>query len=121
MEGADEGTYATVPTDFGNKCRACLRCMLVKTLEQFTEGGCDNCVFLSMEGDRDRVLDCTTTSFDGMVSMMDPNSSWASKWLRLHKYKPGCYALSVNGDLPEDVVGWMEENGYHYNRRVVAE
>ena len=32
---------------------------------QFVESGCDNCTFLSLEGDRGRVSDYTTPNFSG--------------------------------------------------------
>ena len=47
------------------------------------DGGCENCGFLGMEGDKDRCLECTTVSFQGMISVMDPASSWCAKWLHL--------------------------------------
>jgi transcription elongation factor SPT4 len=35
--------------------RACLRCALIKTFEQFHHDGCENCDFLSMEGNTERI------------------------------------------------------------------
>ncbi|GER29933.1 transcription elongation factor SPT4 homolog [Striga asiatica] len=73
---------AQIPTGFGHELRACLRCRLVKTYDQFRASGCENCPFFQMEDDHDRVVDCTTTNISGVISVMNPARSWASKWLR---------------------------------------
>lgn len=54
---------APVPEALNRNLRCCIPCRLVKTLEQFYEQGCENCTFLDMEGDRERIEDCTTTEF----------------------------------------------------------
>ncbi|CAI0559653.1 unnamed protein product, partial [Linum tenue] len=65
---------AQIPTSFGHELRACLRCRLVKTYDQFRESGCENCPFFKMEEDHEHVVDCTTPNFNG---------SWAARWLRI--------------------------------------
>lgn len=53
----DDGDYyltADVP-DSMKGIRACLRCTLLKTFEQFTDAGCENCEFLQLEGNSKRV------------------------------------------------------------------
>ena len=47
--------------------RACMVCSLVKTTTQFVEEGCDNCDFLSMQGNQQKVMQLTTHSFEGYV------------------------------------------------------
>ena len=47
------------------------------------EGGCENCPFLAMDGDRERAMDCTTVAFQGMITVIDPAASWAAKWLHV--------------------------------------
>lgn len=59
----DETRAAPVPEALNRNLRCCIPCRLVKTLEQFYEQGCENCTFLDMEGDRERIEDCTTTEF----------------------------------------------------------
>ncbi|KAK9903411.1 hypothetical protein WJX75_004942 [Coccomyxa subellipsoidea] len=103
--------HAEVPRDFGKNLCACISCHLVKTLDQFADGGCENCGFLGMDGDKDRCLECTTVAFQGMISVIDPTSSWCSKWLHLSKMVPGCYALSVQVEVPPDIKEIMAENG----------
>lgn len=63
---AEEDASATVapaPAEFNRNLRCCVTCRLVKTLDQFYEQGCENCPFLDMVEDRERIDDCTTTEF----------------------------------------------------------
>ncbi len=54
---------APPPQEFGKTMRCCMGCSLIKTAEQFFEQGCENCLFLEIREDRDRVFDCTTSEF----------------------------------------------------------
>ena len=36
-----------------------------------------------MQGSQDRVAECTTSNFDGMISMLRPEQSWVAKWQRI--------------------------------------
>jgi transcription elongation factor SPT4 len=54
---------------------------------QFNNNGCENCPFLMMAGDSQRVMETTTVSYHGMVAVLDPTASWAAKWL--HVGAPG--------------------------------
>ncbi|GFE55713.1 transcription elongation factor SPT4 [Babesia ovis] len=85
------------------KLRACLSCRLILSEDQFFERGCGNCAFLQMDGDRRRTLDCTSANFSGLISIMDPQKSWAARFNNLGDIIPGCYAISVVGELPESV------------------
>jgi transcription elongation factor SPT4 len=95
--------YAEVPTELGKNLCACLNCKLVKTTRQFQESGCENCVFFNMEGDADRVAECTTVNFAGLMMQLDPKGSWCSRWQRTDKYVPGVYALKVHGVLSDEL------------------
>ncbi|GAC77081.1 hypothetical protein PANT_24d00032 [Moesziomyces antarcticus T-34] len=112
------------------KLRACLRCQFVQSPRDFHLKGCPNCepvlevsaamlvapcgpgvhstTFLlftlcrqQMQGSQDRVAECTTSNFDGMISMLRPDESWVAKWQRIEKRLPGLYAVKVVGRLPE--------------------
>jgi transcription elongation factor SPT4 len=83
------------------KLRACLKCKLVKTETQWVQEGCENCDELSIRDDIERVQDCTSAYFEGLIAMMSPNDSWVSKWNGLERRTPGCYAVDVEGELPE--------------------
>ena len=42
--------------------------------------------------------------------------SWAASWLHLDSFLPGCYALSVTGQLPEEALENLSRNGRVVNR-----
>ncbi|XP_022102220.1 transcription elongation factor SPT4-like [Acanthaster planci] len=106
-----------VPKELRN-LRACLMCSLVKTLDQFEMDGCDNCEdYLQLKGNRDNVYDCTSTSFDGLIALTSPEDSWVGKWQRINRYHKGCYAISVTGRLPNQVIRDLKSRGIVYRSR----
>ena len=51
--------------------------------------------------------------------MGDPTQSWVAKWQRLDSYVPGVYAVKVVGQLPQDIIGNLEEAGIKFIPYVV--
>ncbi|PRP74418.1 hypothetical protein PROFUN_06547 [Planoprotostelium fungivorum] len=97
------------PTDT-KTLRACLYCSLVRTLDQFEREGCLNCdSFLQLKRNKNRVSQCTSASFEGLISMLDPDTSWVGKWQKINgkSMAKGVYAVSVNGRLPRDILNDM--------------
>ncbi len=72
-----------------NRLEQCLGCCAA----QFNNNGCENCPFLMMAGDSQRVAETTTISYHGMVAVLDPTASWAAKWL--HVGAPGALLTSA--------------------------
>ena len=59
------------PTNL-KKLRACLRCHLVKTEEQFQHDGCDNCTnYLN----KNEIMSNITPHFKGIIAISNPNHS----------------------------------------------
>ena len=49
-------------------------CSLVKTAGQFRRDGCENCEeVLSLRGAPSKIMECTSSNFDGLVAMMKPD------------------------------------------------
>merc|ERR1719264_154364 len=88
------------PSAYGN-LRACVRCKLIKTENQFEEDGCENCPTLGIAHDPERVMECTSPHFAGIVSLMQPRDSWVGSWNGLESKIPGCYCIDVDGDMFE--------------------
>jgi len=115
-EQVAELAQASVPTSLKN-IRACKRCGILKTFEQFYEQGCENCPFLNMADDTQQVNKCTTAFFEGQAAIMDPRESWAAKWIRVDAYLPGVYAISVTGQFDRDIEADLEERGIRWRCR----
>lgn len=61
----NDGSHV-VPTEVAqSKLKACMSCSLIKTTQQFYTDGCDNCDFMSLAGDKERISACTTSQFVG--------------------------------------------------------
>jgi transcription elongation factor SPT4 len=107
----------TVPKDM-RQLRSCLVCSLVKTADQFENDGCDNCEnFLHLKRNRENVMDCTSSKFEGMVASCKPRDSWVCKWQRIKDFVPGIYAISVEGRLPTHMIRDLRSVGIVYRSR----
>lgn len=83
--------------------------------QRFIKDGCPNCEpFLNLQGNMDAIIDCTSQVFEGLITLADPQRSWVAKWQRLDGYVKGVYATKVSGQLPDEVIGAMEEAGMRY-------
>ena len=89
-----------------------------------------------MKGYPDRIQSCTTTHFEGVISVINPEDSWVARWQRTcaynaisrdirhadhpsftAKYVRGMYAVRVKGRIPEDVEAELENRGIKYRPR----
>ena len=93
VKDEQEPTYAAVPNSL-KKLRACVKCKLIKTAEQFLEKGCDNCFDIEING-ADDLQDATSTNFSGMIAMIEMRASWVAKRQGLTGLVPGCYCIDV--------------------------
>eukprot|EP00441_Pelagodinium_beii_P046282 CAMPEP_0197622266 /NCGR_PEP_ID=MMETSP1338-20131121/2631_1 /TAXON_ID=43686 ORGANISM="Pelagodinium beii, Strain RCC1491" /NCGR_SAMPLE_ID=MMETSP1338 /ASSEMBLY_ACC=CAM_ASM_000754 /LENGTH=222 /DNA_ID=CAMNT_0043191971 /DNA_START=21 /DNA_END=689 /DNA_ORIENTATION=+ len=84
--------------------RACLQCRIILSKEQFFKMGCPNCKgSLNMKESEGRVVACTTSHFQGFISMVKPGA-FVSRFNGLERRPPGCYALTVHGSIPEKIL-----------------
>eukprot|EP00906_Rhabdomonas_costata_P018900 RCo027533 len=98
MASSGEAKKNIIPTSFSRDLRACVHCRLVKTLAQFQADGCENCPHLHT----DRVEEWSTLNFEGLMSLIDPRSSWVARWKKSSDLLPGCYAITVHGHSEEE-------------------
>ena len=100
------------------KLRACLLCSLIKSQAQFRKDGCNNCdEVLGLKGSMDRILDCTSANFEGVISVMKPELSWVSRWQRVDKFSKGLYAMRISGRLPVEIEEELLDKGIKYRPR----
>lgn len=82
------------------------------TQNRFLREGCPNCEeFLHLQGSMDAIIDCTSQVFEGLITLADPSKSWVAKWQRLDGYVRGVYATKVAGQLPDEIVAAIEDEG----------
>lgn len=112
----DDLSRAPVPNQLKG-LRACKRCGLIKTYEQFYEEGCENCPFLEMAEFPERANSCTTPFFEGMSAVADPRESWAARWIRVDQFVPGVYAITVTGTLDQDIQEDLGNRGIRWRCR----
>ena len=76
-----------------------------------------NCPFLEMVDDPEKVNACTTAFYEGQAAVMDPRESWVAKWLRVDNYLPGCYAITVTGQFDKEIEEELENRGCRWRCR----
>ncbi|RMZ17652.1 hypothetical protein D0860_00262 [Hortaea werneckii] len=109
--------------------RACMICSIVQPQAKFSREGCPNCEeFLELRHNGDAIAEATSSVFEGLITLADPENSWVAKWQRLQGYAPGTYAVKVVGvsakkggpwntddeQLPEEVIAAAENAGIKY-------
>ncbi|RDB15458.1 Transcription elongation factor SPT4 [Hypsizygus marmoreus] len=112
-------TIASIPTQARSKqLRACLLCSIIQLPVDYRKHGCPNCEeIMQMKQNSERIASCTTTYFDGVIAVIDPENSWVARWQRTSKYVRGMYAVRVKGRIPEDVEAELESRGIKYRPR----
>ena len=94
-------SVAAIPSvSSGKSLRACKKCLLLKTLEQFKESGCENCDPTTWKANTAK--ENTTQEFTGFCTMLKPRESWVAKWQRQAQLIAGVYALNLVHDGEED-------------------
>lgn len=80
-------------------------CGLVQSFDAFLGEGCQNCEsFLALRGSEERVLDSTSSTFSGLIGLVQPAGSWVARWQGIGKGKGrGLYAVRVMGRLTDDI------------------
>lgn len=85
---------------------------MLKTAVDFKQDGCNNCEsVLKLQGNTERIRDCTTPAYSGMVVMMNPNLSWVAKFQRIKQNSKGLYAIKVYGHLPDYILHELDRKG----------
>ncbi|PFH50560.1 hypothetical protein AMATHDRAFT_144771 [Amanita thiersii Skay4041] len=108
-----------VPANARSKAlRACLLCSIIQTPQEFRRNGCPNCEeIIQIKSSTERIASCTTTYFEGIVTVVDAEHSWVARWQRIAKYTRGVYAVRVKGRIPEDVEAELDSRGIKYRPR----
>ena len=103
-----EDTFVTPNST--TRLRACLRCKVILPSAQFYSQGCPNCANSDFQGDRQAVEQGTTKHFTGCVGIVDMQSSWVARHIQVETYRPGMYAITVQGGESEEVSEEYEED-----------
>ncbi|ORD96794.1 SPT4 [Hepatospora eriocheir] len=99
-----------------SRLRACLNCAIILQTSEFRKNGCPNCKFLQTEY-KTNYQSTTSTSFTGQICYKDTNKSWVAKWQRNQGNISGYYAMTVEGELPDEFIEKVELNGKPYFNR----
>lgn len=51
------------------------------------------------------------TKSSRLIAMMQPKQSWVAKWQRIVRFVPGIYAISVTGEVSENMKNFLDDRG----------
>ncbi|OAX83137.1 transcription elongation factor spt4 [Emergomyces africanus] len=89
-----------VPSGQQRSLRACMVCSIVQVHGKFMREGCPNCDhILGLAGNGEKIQQCTSQVFEGLITLADQRASWVARWQRLEGYVPGTYAVKVTGTV----------------------
>lgn len=97
----DAGTDQFHLPNATSKLRACLKCKIILSPQQFARSGCPNCD-VDFVGDRQAVEELTTRNYSGTAAIIDPSKSWVGRNIKADTLVPGVYAIAVQGYTPVD-------------------
>ncbi|MGL5899440.1 MAG: hypothetical protein ACRCZW_07205 [Lactobacillaceae bacterium] len=97
------------PSTFSSRLKCCKLCSRISS--HLKSKGCENCTTVSKNSN------IASNKFKGMIGLIDPNKSWVAKWQRINGLKRGLYALTVDGDVDEEVIVEYEKSGRVYINR----
>merc|ERR1711939_1272335 len=67
--------------------RACMICSIVQPQAKFSREGCPNCEeFLELRHNGDAIAEATSSVFEGLITLADPENSWVAKWRGVGRY-----------------------------------
>ncbi|KAI2495665.1 Spt4/RpoE2 zinc finger [Fragilaria crotonensis] len=113
-----ELSQASAPTSLRG-IRACKRCGILKTLDQFLNEGCENCPFLDIADNPERANSCTSAFTKDRLPLwthenrgrpMDPCGQLPS----------GVYAIAVTGQFDRDIEEDLENRGIRWRCKPVG-
>ena len=85
---------------------ACLGCGLLQETDVWREEKtCPNCEW---HGDTKKWI---SSSYNGILALFQPKTSWCSSWLKYNKNKPGLYCIDNLGEVTPEIVKFLTENG----------
>jgi len=97
--------------------RACIRCRIILTKQQFFSLGCPTCEeTLRLKESEGRVLACTTANYTGIIALLR-QGTWVSRFNGLEGRRPGVYALTVHGEIPSRI---LNESDYEEEDKEIA-
>ena len=68
--------------------------------QKFIKEGCPNCEdAIHLRNNSEKVEDCTSPVFEGLVALWQPKQSWVSRWQRVDGFVRGMYAIKVCGNV----------------------